>query len=177
MRVQQSLTVGALLSASSIALVQGVSVALSFAVAAAAVLPVFGCGAAVAAWNKRERALELIIDGRGNLSLEIVRREPRRLLDPDHRAALARSLDGIQVEAEDPVHRRPLTTPVFSARAIAAVASDLTDIATRLGDDHAGPRGVAMTRRLLFDGTSPLYGEDVCLLQEELHRIRFHLEN
>jgi hypothetical protein len=34
-----------------------------------------------------------------------------------------------------------------------------------------------MTQRLLFDGTSPLYGEDVRLLREELHRIRFLLEN
>ncbi len=176
-RVQQSLAVAALLSGSSIALVEGVSAALSFVVAAAAVLPVLLCRAAVAAWNKRERALDLIIDGHENLPLEIIRRERRRLLDPNHRDLLARSLDGIRVKAENPVHRRPLAPPVFSARAIAAVASNLTDIARLLGDDHAGPRGVAATRRLLFDGTSPLYGDDVRLLQEELHRIRFLLEN
>jgi hypothetical protein len=177
MRVQQSLSIAALLSGSSIALVEGVSAALSFVVAAAAVLLVFVCGAAVAAWNKRECVLELIIDGRGNLPLDIVRRERRRLLDPNHRDALARSLDGIRVEAENAVHRRPLASAVFRARAIAAVASDLMDIARLLGDDRASPRGVAMIRRLLFDGTSPLYGEEVRILREELHQIRFHLES
>ena len=177
MRVQQSLTVGALVLGSAIALIQGVSAALSLAVAAVAVLPVFGCGAAVAAWSKRGRALELIIDGRGDLPLEIVRRERRRLLDPNHRAALGRSLVGIRAEAENPVHRPQFGPPMFIARAIAAVASDITDIATLLGDNQVGLRGVAMTRRLLFDGTSPLYGEDVRLLQEELHRIRFLLES
>lgn len=175
--VQQSLIVAALLSGSSIALVEGVSSALPFVVAAAAVLSVFVCGAAVAAWNKRERALELIIEGHGNLPLDIVKRERRRILDPNHRDALARSLDGMRAEAENPVHRRPLAPPLFSPRAIAAVASDLTEIARLLGDDDASLRGVAMTRRLLFDGTSPLYGEDVRLLQEELHRIRFLLED
>jgi hypothetical protein len=177
LRVQQSLIVAALLSGSSIALVEGLSAALSFVVAAAVVLAAFVCGAVVAAWAKRERALDLIIEGRGYFPLDVINRERRRLLDPNHRDALARSLDGMRVEAENPVHRRPLAPPVFSARAIAAVASDLTDIARLLCDDHASPRGVAMARRLLFDGTSPLDGEDVGLLREELHRIRFLLES
>jgi hypothetical protein len=177
MRVHQSLSVAALLLGSSIALVEGVSSALSVVVAAAAVLLAFVCGAAVAAWNKGERALDLIIEGHGHLPLDIVKRERRSLLDPNHRVALARSLEGMRMQAENPVHRRRLAPPVFSARAIAAVAFDLTDTARLLGDDHAGLRGVAMTRRLLFDGTSPLYGEDVRLLQEELHHIRFHLES
>ena len=175
--VQQSLIVAALLSASIVALVEGVSSALSLVVAAAVVLAGFVCGAVVAAWTKRERALDLIIEGRGYIPLDVINRERRRLLDPNQRDALARSLEGMRVEAENPVHRRPLAPPLFSARAIAAVGSDLTDIARLLGDDDASLRGVAMTRRLLFDGTSPLYGEDVRLLQEELHRIHFLLEN
>lgn len=83
----------------------------------------------------------------------------------------------MRTESENPVRRRALAPPLFSARAIAAVASDLTDIARLLVDDDARLRGVGMTQRLLFEGTSPLYGEDVRLLREELHRIRLLLEN
>jgi hypothetical protein len=106
--VQRSLIVAALLSTSSVALVEGVSSALSLVVAAAVVLAGFVCGAVVAAWTKRERALDLIIDGRGHFPLAVIDRERRRLLDANHRNALARSLEGMRTESENPVRRRPL---------------------------------------------------------------------
>jgi hypothetical protein len=98
--VQRSLIIAALLSTSIGALVEGVSSALSLVVAAAVVLAGFVCGALVAAWTERERALDLIIEGRGHFPLAVIDRERRRLLDANHRNALARSLEGMRTESE-----------------------------------------------------------------------------
>jgi hypothetical protein len=100
--VQQSLIVAALLSASIVALVEGVSSALSLVVAAAVVLAGFVCGAVVAAWTKRERALDLIIEGRGYFPLAVIDHERRRLLDANSRDALARSLEGMRTGRREP---------------------------------------------------------------------------
>jgi hypothetical protein len=58
---------------------------------------------------------------------------------------------------------------------VAAVTGELGEIARLLRSGEAAVRGVAMLERLLTDGASALYGEDVRTLREELHRIRFIL--
>ena len=71
----------------------------------------------------------------------------------------------------------PLGRPLYSTRLIRAVAPDLAEIARLVRSGDPGLRGVATTQRLLCDGTSALYGHDVDVLRQELHRIRFLLES
>ena len=62
-------------------------------------------------------------------------------------------------------------TPLFERAVIKAVADDLRAVIRLLGSDHAPVRGVALVEHLLTDACSPLYGNEVNLLREELHRV------
>jgi hypothetical protein len=172
---EQSLVVGAVLLASVVALVAGESAALWFVVAAAVVQAALACGSALLAQARRDHVLDVIGDGRGSLPLAAVQRERGHLLDPAHRAFLARWLDGMRQDAQRPIQRFPAARPLYSVRVIAAVAPELETIAGLLVGDHAGLRGVALTERLLRDGASSLYRQDVEPLRQELRRIRLHL--
>jgi hypothetical protein len=173
----QSLVVAAVLSASIVVLVAGVSAASALVVASAVVQATLAGAVALLADRKRELALDLIIEGRGNLPLLAIERQRRRLLDDGHRQGLARWLDAGCREAEHPIQRPAFARPLYSARLVAAVAPDLAEIARLLRSENPGQRGVAKTQRLLRDGTSALYGRDGDLLREELHRIRFLIES
>jgi hypothetical protein len=174
-RVEQSLVVAAMLSASIVALLDGVSAALPFVAAAAIVEAVLATGAAMLCSSRREHVLDLIIQGRGEVPIRAVVRQRRRLLGPGHRLRLARWLDAMRRDAERPI-RDPRAGPIFSVRVIAAVAPDLTMVARSLRGTDAGLRGITATERLLTDGTSVLYRNDEELLREELRRIRYLLE-
>jgi hypothetical protein len=65
---------------------------------------------------------------------------------------------------------------VYSVRVMAAVAPELQQIAGLLHSNHAALRGIALTARVLRDGASPLYGQDVELLRQELLRLRLLLQ-
>lgn len=172
----QSLAVGAVLFASIAALVAGEAAASWFVIAATVVQAALGFGAALLAQTRHDCVLDVIIDGHGSLPLIAVQRQRRRLHDPAHRAFLARWLDGLRHDAQRPTPTLPNARPVYSARVIAAVAPDLQQIAGLLHSSHARLRGIALTERTLRDGTSPLYGQDVELLRQELHRIRLLLQ-
>jgi hypothetical protein len=149
-----------------------------YLVLASAVVQATIAGAiALLADRQRELVLDIIIEGRGHLPLAAVERARRRLLEPGHRQGLAHWLDAVCREAEHPIQRPAFARPLYSTRLIAAVAPDLAEIARLLGDDDPGLRGVAKTQRLLRDGTSALYGQEVDVLRQELHRIRFLLES
>ena len=62
-------------------------------------------------------------------------------------------------------------TPLFERAVIKAVADDLRTVIRLLGSDHAPVRGVALVEHLLTYACSPLYGNEVNLLREELHRV------
>lgn len=175
--LERSLVVAAILAASIVAFVDGVSAALAFVLATAIVESVLVCDAAVLSSSKRDHVLELIVQGRGDLPLPAIACERRRLLDRGHQRHLAGWLDGIRDQAEHPI-RAPRARPIFSVRVIVAVAPELATIAAQLrSEEAAGLRGVAATERLLVDGTSSLYGQDENLLSEDLHRIRYLLRS
>jgi hypothetical protein len=175
-RREQSLVVGAVLLASIVALLAGESAALWFVVAAAVVEADLACGSALLAQTRRDRVLDVIVDGRGSLPLAAVQRARRRLLDPAHRTFLARWLDAMRHDAQRPIRRLPATRPLYSVRVIRAVAPELEQIAGLLRSDHAGLRGVALMERMLRDGASSLYREDAESLRQELRGIRLLLE-
>jgi hypothetical protein len=172
--LERSLIVAAILSASVVAFLDGVSAARALVLATAIVEAVLMCDAAILSCSKRDRVLDLIVQGRGDLPLPAIAGERRRLIDRGHQQHLAGWLDGIRDQAEHPI-RAPRARPLFSVRVIVAVAPELVTIAAQLRSEDNGLRGVAATQRLLVDGTSSLYGQDENRLREELHRIRFLL--
>ena len=174
-RLEQSLVVGVVLSASVAALASGASAALAVVLAAAIVESVLACDAAALRYRIRDRVLVIIAQGRGDLPLCAVARERRRLCDRGHQERLARWLDDIRADARGP-RRDPRARPIFSPAVIRAVTPHLSAIGTQLRSEHADLRGVAAMERLLVDGASPLYGRDQVVLSEELRRIRYLFE-
>ncbi len=172
---EQSLVVAAVLSASIVALADGLAAALAFVAAAAIVEVALVCSVAMLSCSKRAHVLDLIVEGRGDLPLHDLARERRCLLDRRHQHRLADWLDGIRREAQEPV-RAGRARPIFSVRVIVAVAPDLATLAAQLRSADTNLRGVAAAERLLIDGTSSLYGQDENLLAEELHRIHYLLQ-
>ena len=173
--LEQSLVVAVVLTASIVALADGLPVALAFVVAAAIVQSVLVCSVVMLSCSRRAHVLDLIVEGRADLPLHDLTRERRRLLDRGHQRQLAGWFDGIRREAEEPV-RAARARPIFSVRVVVAVGPDLATLAAQLRSEDANLRGVAAAERLLIDGTSSLYGQDENVLSEELHRIRYLLE-
>ena len=169
------MVVAALLAVGLVGEVDRLWLGLPLAVAAVVVLAALALRAALLVCTSRERALDLIAQGRGSLALAPVERQRQRLLDPDHRERLARSLDAIRDEAERWKGTRSVR-PVFSVRVVRAAAPELTRVARLVRGDHAPLAGIAMTERLVTDGCSPLYGEDLELLLQALRRTRFLLD-
>ena len=129
------------------------------------------CSLLLVAKDERRLARELIAMGRENLPLPIVTWERHRLLDPGYRRRLARSLDRILRTVE---YRRWLlrgSRPLFRTGVVAAVSPQLAELATALRRPDCEAAGLAMTQKLLCEGDSPLYGDDIVLLRETLRRI------
>jgi hypothetical protein len=171
----RSLVVAALLCAGVAARLEGVSAGHSLTLAAGVVETVLGGRAALLAASRRDRALDLIVEGRGDLPIDAVAHLSQRLLDPKRRDRLAASFDDLRDEAGHPPPPQARVWPIFNTRVITAAAPELTTVARLLRDGDAGLRGVAMAQRLLTDGGSSLYRSDLRRLQDELHRIQYHL--
>jgi hypothetical protein len=171
--VKQTLVVSVLLSASVVALLEGDRSALPLVIAAATVHVGLVVDAAFVALRKRELAVDLIMEGRGQLPIPAIERERRRLLEPRRRHELAAWLDATRIEAQQPIRRPRCAAPIFDVRVVRAVSSELATIAATLRAGDVGVRGVAMTERLLRDGGSWLYRDDVNALRDHLHRIQY----
>jgi hypothetical protein len=171
----RSLAVAALLCAGIAALLDGLATGLPLMLAAAVVEAALGCRAALLVDARREHALDLVAQGEGDLPIEAVARQRRRLLDPRRRRHLAKAFDEIQDEALHPPPPRARVRPILNPRLITATAPELATIARLLRDGAADLRGVAMAQQLLTQGGSPLYRSDLGLLRDELRRIRYHL--
>jgi hypothetical protein len=124
----------------------------------------------------RECVLDLMIEGRGSLPIRWVARERRRLLERRYRESLARQLEAVRKIAERPLERRLAPHELLDARVIAAVGPRIRQIAALLVSDRAALPGIAMTERVLSDGTSSLYGRDPDVLKRDLRRISYLLE-
>jgi hypothetical protein len=171
----RSLAVAVLLCVGIAALLDGLATGLPLVIAAGVVEAALGCRIALLVDSRREHALDLIAQGEGDLPIEAVARQRRRLLDPTRRRHLAKAFDEIRDEALHPPPPQARVRPIFNPRLITATAPELTTIARLLRDDAAGLSGIAMAHQLLTQGGSPLYRSDPRLLREELHRIHYHL--
>lgn len=124
--------------------------------------------------ERRDVCRDLIIDGRQGLPLASVEREVDRLVDVERRASLAGSLDRLVDEAAQPGFGCPRCV-VYEPALLRAVAEELEAVARALGERDAGVRGVALVESLLTSGRSPLHGNEVAPLREELGRARYFL--
>jgi hypothetical protein len=171
----RALVVAGLMASGSLALVDGVSASLALVIASAVVLCAMACRAVVLTWRMRDHALDVIIDGGGDLPIEAVRRRQARLVGRRRRNRLAASFDDMRREAARPIGRFTRTRPIFNRTIVAVMGADLAAVAVSLREDNACARGVAMAERLLVDGGSCLYRDDMDTLRVEIRRVRYHL--
>jgi hypothetical protein len=174
--IERCVVTSALLGIGVFALMQDLPIGAPLAAAALAALAVLLVQAAALVWARNECALELIAEGRGDVSLLPVARVKERLLRPGYGARLARSFDEIRQEVERPVMEFHPIRPVYSVRVIRAVGLDLAEVA-RLLRTTTDPRALARAELLITDGRSPLHGYDAEILRQELGCIRFFLES
>jgi hypothetical protein len=170
--LRQIRIVAAILIGSTIAAARGAAWAPATALGAAFALLALGIGAAMLAGHKRDRAIDLILDGRDGPAGNEVQRQLRRLLSERTRGALATTLEQMVADAS---HRRQI--PVRSARppvdaaVITAAAAGLREVARLLRAGDPTARGVAFAERLVTGVDSPLYGHDAGALHETARRI------
>jgi hypothetical protein len=139
--------------------------------AALTTLIALGCLGAALRARRRELALTLIVEGHERLPVSAVAAERRRLADPAYRGMLARTLERIRAAARHQPSWLGSSTVAYDAGTILAAEPRIMQIERLLRSDRVGPRGVALTLRLLVDGGSALHGSDARRLEEELGRI------
>ena len=120
----------------------------------------------------RERALELIAEGRGALPLDCVRRRRARLLRTHNVHGLADAIQALRREARSPYRQCPRRRPLYVPGVIRAADAELATT-VRVLSARPDASTVARVERLLCGASSPLYGEDARRLREELTRIHF----
>jgi hypothetical protein len=169
--VAQLIVLLAVLLLSVAAVIAGVQGAVPFAIAGAVVAIGFVCRTALRASDRRERACDLLISGRGDVALAVVDRERRRLLDPRGRETLARSYEslGDEPSASGTVPCR--ASVIVSPSVMATVRPELALIAVLLREDAVSVRGVAAAERLITTGGSSLFGHDHEMIRQDLRRI------
>jgi hypothetical protein len=124
----------------------------------------------------RDRANQLIAKGLDDVALDVVERERRRLSSPRERERLARSLVKLRSDAERWSRIHPRFRPLPGVVQLRHLSRELDDVVALLRAPQVRVRAVALTERLLTDGcSSPLYGDELEPLREELNRIRFLL--
>jgi hypothetical protein len=173
---RQSLLTAAALSLSAIAAASGWSWGLPFLIAVAIVQLGLAVILALHSLLQRERARELIIEGRISLPLPVLERERRRLQAPRRAAALADALEDLLQEAERWRPVLPGRRPILDPRQVRAAAAELGAIAARLRAGAPPLSAVARVERLLASGDSALFDREPAALHQELARIQADLE-
>jgi hypothetical protein len=149
--------------------------ALPLLITSAVVAIGFGCRTAMRTFDRRERVLDLVIGGRGDVPLAVVRRERARLLDPCRRETLAHSYESLGDEPSASGRVPCRASVVVAPIVVAKVRPELALIAALLRDDAPSVRGVAAAQRLICAGTSSLFGDDHEVLRQDLHRVAYLL--
>lgn len=132
---------------------------------------------AFAAARLRAGAESLISEGRGGLPLPLLARQRERLLDPRTRERLACSFEDLVHTATRWHKILRASPPVWSVQLVRELASDLSAIAALLRADATDARGVVLAKRLLLDGSSPLYGAAADELRVALRQIADALDD
>lgn len=120
--------------------------------------------------QRRELCLELVIAGREHLPLAAVARERQRLASSRHQAQLGLCLENLADIASRKPCRGERQRPIYSRRVLTATEPQLRGVVARLRAGGGELRGVALLDRLITSGASPLYGERVGPLRDELAR-------
>ena len=126
--------------------------------------------------QRREQCLELVIAGREHLPLAAVASECRRLGSPRRQAQLAMCLENLADIATRKPCRGERQRPIQSRRLLTATEPQLRGVVARLRAGGGELRGVALLDRLITSGASPVYGERVGPLREELARASYLLD-
>ena len=134
----------------------------------------------VAAHKQRERdcAIELVMEGRETVPIAAVQRQRRRLLADQTRNGLAGDLEDLIRQSARPSRFQLRVMPLpFDPTVLTMAAGELRDVIRLLRTEDVSARGVARAERLVERAMSPLYGQDVVALREELCRVRDLLGN
>jgi hypothetical protein len=175
--VRQLLVVGGILAGSLAAAVEHATWARSLAIASAIVLLGFAAAALLRRQARRDRALDLILEGREALAVAIVQRQCRRLARPKTQRTLGRALEKmIEESLYRPWPMPHSSRPLLHRPLVALLRNEIREVAELLRSGRAAIRGVAFCERLVTNGASPLYGQDPVALRGELGRARALLE-
>jgi len=175
---RQWVRVAAVLTGSVIASIEGREWAGPLAGSAAIVLLILTVLVAVHKQRERDCAIELVLDGRERVPIAAVERQRRRLLADQTRNGLAGNLEDLIRQAASRSRRQMRVTPLpFEPMVVRMVAGELRDVIGLLRAEGVSARGVARAERLVERAVSPLYGQDVGALREELRRVRDLLAN
>lgn len=170
---RQWVHVAAMLTGSIIARLEGALWAAPLVDSAACVLLILTVLLAMFEQDKRDCALELILDGHENAPVPVVQRQRRRLVSARTRDGLAASIeDVVRYASSGPKPGFRSTRPLFEPMVVAMVADELREVADLLRVGGVSARGVARLERLIKDAVSPLYGLDVSALRHELYYVR-----
>ena len=175
---RQWVHVGAVVTGSVIARIEGRQWAGPLAGSATSVLLILTVLVAVHKQRERDCAIELILEGREGIPIAAVQRQRRRLLAEQTRNGLAGNLEELIRRAARRSRLRPRVTPLpFEPTVLTMAAGELRDVIGLLRGEALSARGVARAERLVERAVSPLYGQDAGALREELCRVRDLLGN
>jgi hypothetical protein len=163
------------LACSAVAVVAMGRRALPFVLAGAVVVLVCAVRVALRTVARRDAVWELIIGGRGDLPLPVVRHECSRLLAANRRERLAHSYETLGDPPDAAGHVANRACVIVAPSVVAKVRPELARVAVLLRGDRPPVRGVAAAERLICDGTSSLYLRNVEVLRQDLHRIAYLL--
>jgi hypothetical protein len=165
--------VAAVVCGAVIARAEGGRWASGLVCSAAVVLAVLSMLLAMRWQARRDCVTGVILKGEEDLPVGVVQRERCRLVSYRNRAGLARRLEEIAREAAAPrTSRVRLVPPLFELGVVLQVADELRELGAVLRTGCVSARGVARLERLVSHASSPLYGNDVAALNQELCRAR-----
>jgi hypothetical protein len=170
---RQWVDVAAVLTGSVIAWIEGREWAGPLAFSATSVLLILMVLLAAHKQRERDYAIELVLEGREGIPIAAVQRQRRRLLAEQTRNGLACNLEDLIRQAARRSRLQMRVTPLpFEPTVVAMAAGELRDTIGLLRAEGVSARGVARAERLVEHAVSPLYGQDVGALREELCRVR-----
>jgi hypothetical protein len=168
----QAATLAALLPVGALALLAGAPGLRAGLLAGGLVEAWLLVALSAAAGVVRDRALDLIVEGRGSLPLASVRRRRARLMRPRHVRRLAEAIEALRREARCAYRPHPSARPLYMPAIIREVDAELA-AAVRVLRARPDATTIGRIERLLGGATSPLYGDEPKRLREELARIHF----
>jgi hypothetical protein len=173
----QSAVAGLAVLAGGAGLLLDLGVATLVVVVGTVVAALFVLAWAVTRRVTRERAQDLIAAGDHSAVVSVLARERRRLASPRERERLASSLEGLYRDALRWYEILPRFRPPNGVVQLRHTGPEVEGLTRALRRDRVRVQGVALTARFLSNGyESPLYGNELEPLREELNRIRYLLE-